>query len=414
MDRKVQAIEERMGAHPHPENLDTVYCGAGDDEDDDDLILATYDGRTDKFTPTLGFDDVDALVAKRQARHRRLRSARQHLRGPGRQRAAQEDGAASCARLARRHNVAVILILHTKKYADGMAGNMDAARNAGTLVGRVRVGLTLFPMTEDEAAAPRHRARPPPPLRAPRRRQAKLRRQGRHQLVRDQSRPSCAIDEDRAVTRRHLRAMGADAALPRHLQPDHPRHPARYRWRRDRPRRHSRPAPSTSPARMPPTGPATSSSGTSPTAQPARAKRILAAWETGAPPRRHRIVRGHQSQDAARPEIRSDQMAGHHLLSARDMRQSVHRGPFRSAQKSAQGHSAPIHYWPLKKEMAQTLALPAPIRLPRASFRFGANGAREAHPSTSSPRLQKNSAAARANRDDRSTAGIGPAHHRGE
>ena len=32
-----------------------------------------------------------------------------------------------------------------------MAGNMDAARNAGTLVGRIRVGLTLFPMTEEEA-----------------------------------------------------------------------------------------------------------------------------------------------------------------------------------------------------------------------------------------------------------------------
>ena len=66
MDRKVQAIEERMGANPHPENLKTVYCGAGDDEDDDDLILAHYDAKSDKFTPTLGFDDVSAIVAAEQ------------------------------------------------------------------------------------------------------------------------------------------------------------------------------------------------------------------------------------------------------------------------------------------------------------------------------------------------------------
>ena len=47
MDRKVQAIEERMGLLPQPENLITVYCGAGNtDDDDDDLILATYNAET--------------------------------------------------------------------------------------------------------------------------------------------------------------------------------------------------------------------------------------------------------------------------------------------------------------------------------------------------------------------------------
>ncbi len=150
MDRKVQAIEERMGANPHPENLKTVYCGAGDDEDDDDLILAHYDAKTDKFTPTLGFDDVSAIVAAEQPSIVVIDPVTNSFEGPEGNELLKRMGRL-LRKLARRHNVAVILIMHTKKYADEMAGNMDAARNAGTLVGRIRVGLTLFPMTKEEA-----------------------------------------------------------------------------------------------------------------------------------------------------------------------------------------------------------------------------------------------------------------------
>lgn len=150
MDRKVQAIEDRMGVNPHPENLMTVYCGAGDDEDDDDLILAQYDARADKFTPTLGFDDVDALVAKHGPSIVAFDPLANTFEGPEGNELLKRMGRLM-RKLARRRDVAVILILHSKKYAGAMAGDMDAARNAGTLVGRIRVGLTLFPMTEDEA-----------------------------------------------------------------------------------------------------------------------------------------------------------------------------------------------------------------------------------------------------------------------
>ena len=150
MDRKMQAIEDRMGVTPHPENLLTVYCGAGDDEDDDDLILAHYEAKTDKFTPTLGFDDVDALVARNHPDIIVIDPLANAFEGPEGNELLKRMGRLM-RKLARRRNVAVILILHSKKYADAMAGNMDAARNAGTLVGRIRVGLTLFPMTEEEA-----------------------------------------------------------------------------------------------------------------------------------------------------------------------------------------------------------------------------------------------------------------------
>jgi RecA-family ATPase len=53
--------------------------------------------------------------------------------------------------VARRANCAVCLIHHTKKYATGMAGDVDAARGAGALIGIARIVSTLFPMTAEEA-----------------------------------------------------------------------------------------------------------------------------------------------------------------------------------------------------------------------------------------------------------------------
>jgi hypothetical protein len=54
--------------------------------------------------------------------------------------------------VARRTGAAVCLIHHTKKYATGMAGDVDAARGAGALIGIARIVSTLFPMTDKEAA----------------------------------------------------------------------------------------------------------------------------------------------------------------------------------------------------------------------------------------------------------------------
>jgi len=53
--------------------------------------------------------------------------------------------------LARQTNVAVCLVHHTKKYATGMAGDVDAARGAGALIGIARIVSTLFPMSGKEA-----------------------------------------------------------------------------------------------------------------------------------------------------------------------------------------------------------------------------------------------------------------------
>jgi hypothetical protein len=53
--------------------------------------------------------------------------------------------------VARATLSAIWLIHHTKKYAAGMAGDMDASRGASALAGTARVMSTIFPMSEDEA-----------------------------------------------------------------------------------------------------------------------------------------------------------------------------------------------------------------------------------------------------------------------
>jgi KaiC/GvpD/RAD55 family RecA-like ATPase len=54
--------------------------------------------------------------------------------------------------VARRTNASVLLVHHAKKYAQNMAGDMDAARGGGALGGVARIMSTLFTMTEGEYA----------------------------------------------------------------------------------------------------------------------------------------------------------------------------------------------------------------------------------------------------------------------
>lgn len=55
--------------------------------------------------------------------------------------------------VARRTDATVVVVHHTRKYAGSMAGDADASRGAGALIGTARVMSTLFTMTTDEADA---------------------------------------------------------------------------------------------------------------------------------------------------------------------------------------------------------------------------------------------------------------------
>ena len=53
--------------------------------------------------------------------------------------------------VARRSNTGLMVVHHTKKYAGSMAGNADASRGGGALIGTARIMSTLFTMSEAEA-----------------------------------------------------------------------------------------------------------------------------------------------------------------------------------------------------------------------------------------------------------------------
>jgi hypothetical protein len=53
--------------------------------------------------------------------------------------------------VARRTAASVLLVHHTRKYAKDMAGDADASRGAGALIGTARIVSTLFVMTAGEA-----------------------------------------------------------------------------------------------------------------------------------------------------------------------------------------------------------------------------------------------------------------------
>ena len=54
-------------------------------------------------------------------------------------------------KVARATNVGLILVHHSKKYAQEMAGDADAGRGGNALVGIARIAITMFNMTASEA-----------------------------------------------------------------------------------------------------------------------------------------------------------------------------------------------------------------------------------------------------------------------
>src|SRR5262245_5800364 len=60
-------------------------------------------------------------------------------------------GAILWREVARRTAAGLLLVHHTRKYANGMAGEADASRGGGALIGVARILVTLFGMTEEEA-----------------------------------------------------------------------------------------------------------------------------------------------------------------------------------------------------------------------------------------------------------------------
>jgi hypothetical protein len=143
-DRKLAACREAMpGAFVKADNLATL-CS------DEEPILARFDERAKEIAPTAAFARLEALTKEHSADVLIVDPISGIYEGDETN-PAFKALARLFRKLARRCNCAVALIHHTRKGADDMAGNLDASRGGSTLAGRVRVGLTIFSMSEDEA-----------------------------------------------------------------------------------------------------------------------------------------------------------------------------------------------------------------------------------------------------------------------
>ena len=146
MQRRLVAAATTMGID-HRELAGRVILA----DNPEGIVVAKYDNRTktlvrspllDGLIETIRTKEVDVVVADPFA---------ETFEGDENNNSELKWAAMLWRELARQTNTAVWLNHHTKKYASGMAGDVDAARGASALIGVARILATMFPMTKKEA-----------------------------------------------------------------------------------------------------------------------------------------------------------------------------------------------------------------------------------------------------------------------
>jgi len=115
------------------------------------IIIAKSDFRTKTVIRQPAFDDIIATIKAGKFDVVIIDPFAETFEGDENSNSELKWAAVLWREIARQTNCAVLLVHHTRKYAAGGAGDMDAARGAGALVGVARVVSTVFTMTEPEA-----------------------------------------------------------------------------------------------------------------------------------------------------------------------------------------------------------------------------------------------------------------------
>ena len=159
-------------------------------ETPESIVIAKYDNRTKTMVRTPLIEDLVATIPAIRHRGHRRRPVRRDLRGRREQQQRGEMGRRPVARGRADGRSRLLLVHHTRKYASDMAGDADASRGGGALIGMARILVTLFAMTEDEARRHERGARGARGLRPLRRRQGQLQQAGAGALVARRRSPS--------------------------------------------------------------------------------------------------------------------------------------------------------------------------------------------------------------------------------
>jgi AAA domain len=116
-----------------------------------EVVLAKFDARSKSLIRTPLFEQLVATIIENKVDILFVDPFAETFEGDENSNSELKWACTLWREVARRTNTAVCLIHHTKKYASGMAGDVDAARGASALIGVARIVATLFPMTPAEA-----------------------------------------------------------------------------------------------------------------------------------------------------------------------------------------------------------------------------------------------------------------------
>src|SRR5262245_25597840 len=119
----------------------------------DGVVVAKFEARTKTLVRTPKLEQIIATIIQHQIDVVFVDPFAETFEGDENSNSELKWAGVMWREVARRTNAAVCLVHHTKKYATGMAGDVDAARGAGALIGIARIVSTIFPMTPKEAEA---------------------------------------------------------------------------------------------------------------------------------------------------------------------------------------------------------------------------------------------------------------------
>lgn len=116
----------------------------------DSIVVAKADSRTKTVTATPMLEEIIQTIIERKIDIVIVDPFAETFAGDENSNSELKWAAVLWREVARRTNCSVLLVHHAKKYAQNMAGDMDASRGGGALAGVARVVSTMFSMTDEE------------------------------------------------------------------------------------------------------------------------------------------------------------------------------------------------------------------------------------------------------------------------
>jgi hypothetical protein len=146
MHRRLYAGRKLMNINE--DCLATTFAFA---EQPDDIVIAKADARTKTVTRMPMIDRIQQTIIAGQFDILIVDPFAETFIGDENSNSELKWACVLWREVARKTNCCVLLVHHTRKFAQDMAGDMDAARGAGAMAGICRVVCTLFGMNEAEA-----------------------------------------------------------------------------------------------------------------------------------------------------------------------------------------------------------------------------------------------------------------------